>query len=256
MMAHDTGHSEADVPRSRAAPVEKHCLNCGYDLRGLPEPRCPECGRGFDPDDPRTYFIGRRPWWYRPEPLPSLLNLACIMVTTLWLLTLTSNPHESESGACLFLPVLILGFGIDYLLRLLSWFSSGLGPVSAPGEPRTRRRRPWRLAVPALCGALAGIGLFTDWDSQARLALSRPALERAAAAVRAGQSVETPGFIGLYWVISVKEAEIRCLVDDTMEVRLILFATGQNSSGGDVGIEWCGMCDECCDEERWTIRRW
>lgn len=23
------------------------CLNCGYSLRGLPQPRCPECGTGF-----------------------------------------------------------------------------------------------------------------------------------------------------------------------------------------------------------------
>lgn len=25
------------------------CVNCGYDLRGLEEPRCPECGEAFDP---------------------------------------------------------------------------------------------------------------------------------------------------------------------------------------------------------------
>ncbi len=25
------------------------CTKCGYDLRGLPEPRCPECGTPFDP---------------------------------------------------------------------------------------------------------------------------------------------------------------------------------------------------------------
>lgn len=25
-----------------------HCLHCGYDLTGLTEHRCPECGRGFD----------------------------------------------------------------------------------------------------------------------------------------------------------------------------------------------------------------
>lgn len=33
----------------------KRCLGCGYDLRGLPENRCPECGRPFDPDDPESY---------------------------------------------------------------------------------------------------------------------------------------------------------------------------------------------------------
>ena len=26
------------------------CLNCGYDLRGQVEPRCPECGTEFDPE--------------------------------------------------------------------------------------------------------------------------------------------------------------------------------------------------------------
>ena len=25
------------------------CLNCGYNLRGLTEPRCPECAKAFDP---------------------------------------------------------------------------------------------------------------------------------------------------------------------------------------------------------------
>ncbi len=30
----------------KLAPV---CENCGYDIRGLPEPRCPECGTAFDP---------------------------------------------------------------------------------------------------------------------------------------------------------------------------------------------------------------
>ncbi len=32
-----------------------HCLNCGYNLRGLPENRCPECGQPFNPDDSETY---------------------------------------------------------------------------------------------------------------------------------------------------------------------------------------------------------
>lgn len=38
--------------RNHYRPVhpEGHCTGCGYDLRGLPERRCPECGRSFDPD--------------------------------------------------------------------------------------------------------------------------------------------------------------------------------------------------------------
>ena len=27
------------------------CRHCGYDLHGLPEPRCPECGNVFDPEE-------------------------------------------------------------------------------------------------------------------------------------------------------------------------------------------------------------
>ena len=45
-----------DVDAERAAriilteygpPNPTHCENCGYDLQGLPEPRCPECGQPF-----------------------------------------------------------------------------------------------------------------------------------------------------------------------------------------------------------------
>lgn len=30
------------------------CPKCGYDLRGLPEPRCPECGAAVDPSAIRS----------------------------------------------------------------------------------------------------------------------------------------------------------------------------------------------------------
>jgi hypothetical protein len=35
----------------------RYCLTCGYILDGLPEARCPECGRGFDPADPETFAV-------------------------------------------------------------------------------------------------------------------------------------------------------------------------------------------------------
>lgn len=38
------------------------CLSCKYDLSHLTERRCPECGRAFDPNDPKTFVspISRR----------------------------------------------------------------------------------------------------------------------------------------------------------------------------------------------------
>lgn len=36
-------------------PDRRYCLDCGYKLMGLAEPRCPDCGRPFDPNDPHTF---------------------------------------------------------------------------------------------------------------------------------------------------------------------------------------------------------
>lgn len=40
--------------------ADAHCTQCGYSLRGLPENRCPECGRAFDPAEILASF---RPKW-------------------------------------------------------------------------------------------------------------------------------------------------------------------------------------------------
>jgi hypothetical protein len=54
-----------------------YCMQCGYDLRGLVEPRCPECGQAFDrgrllvdqyvrcrrPRSDRRYRAGSRLSW-------------------------------------------------------------------------------------------------------------------------------------------------------------------------------------------------
>ncbi len=40
------------VPLSQPS---RFCLKCGYVLDGLPENRCPECGRGFDPQKSDTW---------------------------------------------------------------------------------------------------------------------------------------------------------------------------------------------------------
>ena len=50
--------------RNRYWPVYEpgRCRVCDYDLRGLPEPRCPECGTPFDPTEvPALAQAGRPP---------------------------------------------------------------------------------------------------------------------------------------------------------------------------------------------------
>ena len=41
-------------------PSAVRCLSCHYDLRNLPENRCPECGREFDPNDLSSFDSDER----------------------------------------------------------------------------------------------------------------------------------------------------------------------------------------------------
>ena len=45
----------APPPADIGQNAEPRCLRCGYFLRGLTEPRCPECGRAFHPSDQATF---------------------------------------------------------------------------------------------------------------------------------------------------------------------------------------------------------
>lgn len=63
----------------RRAPASKrYCRNCGYDLQGLEEQRCPECGRRFDARNPRS-FRATPPlplWIRRARNIAVLLTVA------------------------------------------------------------------------------------------------------------------------------------------------------------------------------------
>ncbi len=58
-----------------------YCLTCDYDLRGLPEHRCPECGRAFDPSHPETFAR-------KPPPMPGFPMWAAVAVASYPLLVL------------------------------------------------------------------------------------------------------------------------------------------------------------------------
>ncbi len=47
-------YSDMSADPAQADPT-MYCKGCWYVLDGLPENRCPECGRPFDPKRRRTY---------------------------------------------------------------------------------------------------------------------------------------------------------------------------------------------------------
>ncbi len=116
------------------------CAGCGYRLEGLPEPRCPECGRPFDFRDPGSYEFA--------PPLRLLVY---------W------TPGLLLAGA-----VAAVAAGL-YLLTGSLAFALGIGVPAAAGGVLAYGTRAtlgcgFLIAVPGLCG-FAGLAIDEGSDS-------------------------------------------------------------------------------------------
>ena len=56
------------------------CRDCQYPLKGLGAHYCPECGRDFDPADPRTYFTAGR-WLTRVAAIVGVLAAMLVLLS-------------------------------------------------------------------------------------------------------------------------------------------------------------------------------
>ncbi len=88
-----------------------YCLGCLYILDGLPENRCPECGRSFERDDPRTFSTRKR------TKTDALVEA--------WSAAVPARPRRRRRR--LTWRELIVRLGLVVLLVLLLMFLSSLG---------------------------------------------------------------------------------------------------------------------------------
>jgi len=91
----------------------KRCTKCGYNLTGLKELRCPECGSDFQLEEVRSAFEVKE----RRKALAALALLALIaLVSTLGTLALPSGGSMMFGGIFVFPFMIFLiavnGFGI------------------------------------------------------------------------------------------------------------------------------------------------
>lgn len=136
----------AESPLAAAlGPARCFCLTCRYELSGLDAGACPECGRAFDPADPRsTSPVATR----RPSVRRILLLLAtAAVVATLWFFTIIPNPVRGMD----FKLWVWLGqtYGVETWFRpstARSYHWAGRVYRAEGLEPRTGAMR-WELAV-------------------------------------------------------------------------------------------------------------
>lgn len=180
-------------------PSDAVCLQCKYHLYGLPEPRCPECGRAFDPPDNTTYRCAETPRWaYWAQPPHRLMSLLAIVLACL-VIEDASKPYPFNLSTIGLGLVVSTFTGLDWLMRIWA-LSNHTARNEAPlHRLRIRPRRHW--AVLPLCVTLMASTLVSHWPLQLRFRLSRPAFERASEILCDPKSTALPSkWVGLYWI--------------------------------------------------------
>ncbi|UCE58869.1 MAG: hypothetical protein JSU63_15685 [Phycisphaerales bacterium] len=190
------------------------CIQCSYLLRGLENPRCPECGQSFDPDDPPTYVVYTMPSWVRWAQPPSLLECVLAVIAGLWILEDFSNQIASHPYVVCLAPILMVGLVLYYLVRILACLSlknlqgdaAGLRagqhcePSSAPSGTQASRGSSRWAVLPVVVMILAS-AMLTNWPMRVRFHFSLPAFERVVRNIETDPSTNTgPQWIGLYYI--------------------------------------------------------
>lgn len=200
---HDDAHAvdSAAQPRGADEPIGL-CLDCGYALHGLPTPRCPECGRPFDPLDPKTMNMGRElselaKWVLGPVRWPvSLMSWGAIAIS-LWYARLPGDQLANSSSLWI-----LIGLGVLWL----AWPIVRVAAARRYGWPTSLLMRGQRLRIAVgLSLLLTAVAIVYQLPMKAALYVSRPALNQLAQELLAsGEPYADDRWCGVYKATRVK----------------------------------------------------
>lgn len=147
----DMGEAET-ISQTETEEFERLCESCGYNLRGLTENRCPECGREFDPIRlPRA----RIPWLRRKE-----IGLVAAYFQTVWKVLVHPRQFAGEFRRPNLIP-LVAGEKFRMLNISIAVMSAIAAPLAMSiGVIVSSLRRDWIVESFVLALTLLGIGTF------------------------------------------------------------------------------------------------
>jgi hypothetical protein len=171
---------------------DRFCLSCKHSLRGIDSCRCPECGRDFDPTDPRT--TGPRERRFSLQAIARawrvLAGVAGVLACVCFFLALAgTDPIVTRVlavlGSPVLVPLVVFVFGAALVKRL----------------PISRRQRTAGIAAVVLFVST----LWTWWPFRITFAfLHKAEFTKIADQVQSGQTPALPRRVGAFKVINVR----------------------------------------------------
>lgn len=164
-------------------------------LRGVVSGRCPECGRAFDADDPRT--TSAHPHGDLLEFLAAFVRTIVVIAAILAGMVFVSSAFGKDPfDSFWFVPwMLVLASAPLFLLMLIL--------IMLPMLPVKR----WHRAAGVVLVAVIASAMYTHWPLRINFALHKPALERMAAEVRQSSNGMGPCWLGIMPINRVKVYE-------------------------------------------------
>src|SRR5688500_11540189 len=196
-----------DMTAVDAAPEVRRpiglCVGCNYPLWGLPTPRCPECGREFDPLDPSTMIMGRplsplARWALGPLRWPVNVVSWLAIGYAIWMARLPGGQIANSVSI-----IILLSLGLFWL----AWPVVRVIIAKNQGWPHSLLMRGQKQRVTVgLALLLTTAAVFFDLPMNAAFHLSRPAMDKMASDLLASSEFYADDqWLGVYHATRIRK---------------------------------------------------